>query len=298
MGAECRRLAPRVATAVAILVSTLFALGLVYLYGYRGRTTPSPQPDTAHVIRALLPLSAALAVAFIFIVTRGLVGSLRIRSFRGAAHSVSRAGVVLAIAAATIVSMTVRCIADGTDPVTLRSLLGFSTAGSTVKPLAFFVPHVVYYGPVVILVTRYWREFCDAAGTLGLALSAVVMATILIGMTSESRLAIFGFPVIAAIACLAARPDDWSRSQLFAFALVSLAWSKVWLPMRSDVTEASPLVSPLQRYFMQHGPWMANETYGVHAILVLLTIVLLVALLPRSQGFAAPARASQTVAGG
>jgi hypothetical protein len=267
---------------VAGAVATGFLAAVLYLYVYRGRATPNIQStEMASVVRDLAPLSIAAAASFLFVILAGLLGAMRVGGVGEAIRSVSPVGLVLASIPFAIVALAVRALADSAEPVTARSLLAFIALGSITKPFSFFVPHVVYFGPIVLVIALYWRRLCDVAGALGPGVVALVLMTILIAMTSESRLAIFGFPMIVALACRAADPESWTRTQILLVGALSLLYSKVWFPINTQPMEGALLDFPFQRYFMQHGPWMANATYAVHAAIVVLTAALFFVVLPR-----------------
>ena len=272
------RLPRWMALLVASATAAAFFAAVVYLYVYRGRVKVVLGTESATVIGDLAPVSILAAVAFVFVVTLGLASAIRVGTLGAAIRTVSPLGVVLATVPFVVIMLAVRALADF-DEGAIRSLLAIIAIGSIAKPFSFFVPPVVYFGPIIIIIARYWRPFCDVAGSLGPAIPAVILMTILIGMTSESRFYMFGFPIIVAVGCQAASADTWPRRRLILIAALALLYSKVWLTINTRPMEGALLEFPWQWYFMQHGPWMSNITYAIHAGCVALTVVFLVAIL-------------------
>ena len=54
------------------------------------------------------------------------------------------------------------------------------------------------------------------------------------------------------------------------------AFSKIWLSINPIPEESGNLWEyPMQKYFMNLGPWISNKAYAIHGILVLVLFIIL-----------------------
>jgi len=129
-------------------------------------------------------------------------------------------------------------------------------------PLWGLVHHVVYFGPIVVVALLAWRRIGQLAARWGPAATLSLAATLAFAPGSESRQWINLVPFLVTIT-IAATEERWTRGRAIAFAVIALAWSKLWLPIGFDVPGARQAL-PYQRYFMHLGPWASDRMYLVH----------------------------------
>jgi hypothetical protein len=119
-----------------------------------------------------------------------------------------------------------------------------------------------------------WRRIAKLpwgpAGALGLAM--------IVGFAvgSQSRQMIHLAPLLVT-ATIAATASWWTTGRVLVFAVLYLAWSKLWWKIGYD----QPLKWsewPNQRYFMTQGPWASDEMFLVHLAAVIVTAIALVLL--------------------
>jgi hypothetical protein len=290
--------------AVMILAAftwpALFVSGsLLFAFGREDIRRPAPPAFPRAAMAGLAGLAVALAEALSFGGGGGASGWLSL-------------GVLIAYAAAVAWSLLAsrrlfepatyarglhpwRLIAAAATFVALRWALGQAATapGMTLarhvrhvflynwgKPALFLLAHVVYFGPVVILLLLYWRAARDRLHQLGLGLTAYAAFQLGHSINSESRQLVDGLPLYALLAAAAAERAGFQRRHVLLVAALGLATSKSWLPInRGDW--GSPDQVPAQLYFMNMGPSMTGTTLLLQAAAAMLVLVAAWVVLPR-----------------
>ena len=143
---------------------------------------------------------------------------------------------------------------------------------SVVMPLQFLLAHIVYFGPVSILLLVSWRSVATlmAQGRGGLLLGLGLTA--LLSLNSESRYLANLWPMV--VPFVAKHFDGRiSRRQLMVLLASGLLFSKVWLLIGAPASAIPDF--PAQRYFMSQGPWMSPLSYLIQSAAVLLLVFVL-----------------------
>jgi len=144
-------------------------------------------------------------------------------------------------------------------------------------PLWGPVHDVVYFGPVFLVALLHWRRVAAWAARLGPGAVFALGLLVAFAAGSQSRQWNHLVPLLV-IATLVVTNERWTAPRAVGFALLTLAWSKVWLTIGYD----RPLKFhefPNQRYFMNLGPYASDTMYIVHLGAALITAVALVLLL-------------------
>jgi hypothetical protein len=148
-------------------------------------------------------------------------------------------------------------------------------ASSLGKPAIFYVAHVVFFGPIIILALFFWKSACKIMHQHGLGLSLCLTFGFLISLNSESRHFFSFFPLVVIFVIKAMDDIYWRPYHLWLFALVSVLFSKVWLliggaPILFDERKFSE-----QLFYMNLGPWMTDSMYSIQAAAVLIVGILI-----------------------
>jgi hypothetical protein len=153
---------------------------------------------------------------------------------------------------------------------------------STSKPLIFLISHIVYYGPITILILLFWQSIIKHIWDYGYGIFILFFAMIILSITSESRQLInfypfFIFVLVKPLGKLKYNLVHWVI--LFSF---SFLYSKIWYPInqRGETGEYLPLG---QNYFMNFGPWMSDKMYYIQGTVVLLTGILFYYIFKKSK---------------
>jgi len=129
-------------------------------------------------------------------------------------------------------------------------------------PLWGLVHHVVYFGPIVLVAALRWRDVARVVASWGHGATLALVVLVAFAAASESRQWIHLLPLLVA-ATVAATDKLWTARRAITFAILALAWSKVWLHLGYD-TPGDWRVFPTQRYFMNLGPWASDTSWAIH----------------------------------
>lgn len=164
----------------------------------------------------------------------------------------------------------------GGNPMTLGNILHLVVRMSILQPGIFWVAHVVYYGPVIILALFFWRPICHHLQQQGLGLTAWVALMFVLSLDSESRHLTNFYPVLITFIVLVTESlrRHWQPWHYWALGILGVLTSKVWLTL-SDGVFSPHREFPGQFYYMNHGQWMSNFMYAIQMpiVLVLMYVV-------------------------
>lgn len=173
---------------------------------------------------------------------------------------------------------------------TLRDFVIYILASALTEPFIFLIAHVVYYGPVVLLLVIFWKLFCEEIGPFGVGFRLFIALNVVLSVCPQSR---YQIPAVGAFVIILVKMLDRSWLQHWNFALwllLSLSFSKIWYtfntsPMNPDGTMAVFHTFPLQHLFMNTGPWMSHAMYVVQGLIVLATLILIKVSTARSLSY-------------
>jgi hypothetical protein len=143
------------------------------------------------------------------------------------------------------------------------------------------VAHTVYFGPGLLLVILLWPKVADAARELGPGFVAMLGLGVCLSIFSESRAITPYIPAfILALTLALARMEHLRQWGFVACAVLCVLFSKVWLQMAmTDQFFDGPGVLPLQRYFMNFGPWITPQSYLWQGMAILAASAVLIVWL-------------------
>lgn len=158
----------------------------------------------------------------------------------------------------------------------LQNFIQNIIAQSLAFPLNFFMSHVMYYGPIICLLTYFWKDVVGYLSDQGLGLFIVTSLYVVLSIGSESRQFINFLPIAVIAISQVLNQKKIGDMHTYVFISLSLAISKVWLPLNHGVWNdllltTQPQLSqefPMQWYFMNFGPWVAPKIYIVNLLLI------------------------------
>lgn len=165
-------------------------------------------------------------------------------------------------------------LSNGPSPRSSYDELYGIVAASLAKPALFYVAHVIFFGPIIVLALFFWKSACRIMHRYGLGLSFCVAFGLFLGLNSQSRQLFSFFPLVVIFVVKAMDEISWGPYHLFLFALVSFVLSKIWLliggaPIYLDERKFSD-----QLFYMNIGPYMSDAMYSIQGTAVLITGVL------------------------
>lgn len=258
---------------LAPLVALLLVVGSVSasIYAWICRAECVAGVMIRATVPALRPASLVLLGVWVFLATWPLLKELVAFRFLS---NIRWPRVGLAIALYFIVSQVQAGFATPSELGLARTLANISVGGAA-KPLGFLVAHVAYFGPMVILAAFLWRRIASVVGQHGLAMALLMTGYVVLATGPESRTFMNIWPFVVAFTAVAVDQLGWGWRRVGWFAVLSLAVSRVWLPLNWWGEYAGDYrLYPEQLYFMSMGPRMTVPSY-----LIMLSLTLVVAVL-------------------
>jgi hypothetical protein len=129
------------------------------------------------------------------------------------------------------------------SPFTFSYFALHSVAYGVVHPAVWLVAHVIYFGPVFLLMLFFWKQVKQTLLRLPLPLFWCMMFTFMLTIRSESRTLIAGLPFILYIMVLAMKDVPLKAWQQAAMLMVAVATLQGLVPYkrRSDDGRFPPI---------------------------------------------------------
>lgn len=141
---------------------------------------------------------------------------------------------------------------------------------SVTMPFIFYIAHVIYFGPAMLIFLIYFKKISVFIKKLGLGMVMVFLMNTFFCLFSESRIIINFFPMIIYVLILylnRVRLKIFDEFGYFAMIALSFIFSKFWLNIGLNQN----------LYFMNFGPWMNEKAYFFHgSIVIFLSVIFLI----------------------
>lgn len=274
------------AFAAASLAVFVFVVAIVYFHDIHAVHTIQPPLGFLKVI------SVPIAVLFTWAAFYHLWRNLDARDFLRLRWAPLLFFAIGAIALRLITKSISRATGDITNEL---HILVDCIAYAVNKPAISQIAHVVYFGPVAILLYFLWPAVARAAHRLGPSVVAMLSVATLLGLHSESRLLTTPFPFFIAVVILALQERGAPRGLIPLTFGAGLLFSKAWFSMGGQ-TPWNPLDYPDLLYWINQGPWMPNSMYVVQGVVVLAFLAAFGLVLFRAELRAAAQRITSSVA--
>jgi hypothetical protein len=139
------------------------------------------------------------------------------------------------------------------------------------NPLVFLIAHIIYLGPLLLLVLFLYKPFLRIVSSFGDSALAYFLIIILLSIGSETRQFIHVYPFIVVIMMVTIDQMDITVPKAVAFVVLSLIVSKYWLSINEPGIYTQYIYDkfPEQRYFMNHGPFMSDASYLINLFVVI-----------------------------
>lgn len=221
-------------------------------------------------------ISSLVMVGFLLFIYWRLLWNFDVVGFIRASFKTDillRAGVALVLL--VVLSILKRKLYDPTLPtVTFQAYVRDVIYLSTRFPFQFLICPISYWGPVVLLLVLFFRDWVRVVKSTHLPLMLGLLFTLLFSINAESRSITNFYPMLVFGVVLAI---DFSRLKHLRLLLgllvaVSLLYSKIWLPIHLPATVFPVKIEtglgqfPMQWYFMNFGPWINGQMYLVHTL--------------------------------
>ncbi|MFH0922370.1 MAG: hypothetical protein V1913_18650, partial [Fibrobacterota bacterium] len=239
---------------------TAAAVYVHFICGYRfGGATP---------IFSLIYLSVFMVGAYVFLATQPLFYYFPPMMLKTLITPQRLGRLALAICILAAVKLVIAQFASGPPSLSfvmyMKDILSFSIG----KPLVSYLGHVLYFGPIVIIMAFVWNRCCTLALQQGLGLSLALLLGVVMSI-GASRHVIVIFPLLMPFVVKVV--DEWplNRSFFIWFILMALLFSKVWVVNVNSGLHGSILDFPWQKFFGSIGEMMCTEMYYIQGAFTL-----------------------------
>jgi len=150
-------------------------------------------------------------------------------------------------------------------------------------PGLFIFGEITYFGPIIILMFIFWKEISEEIHKRGIGLLLFISMALVLVINSESRCIVNVLPTIVILVTLAISKLEFKKGKMLfvIFTIFSVFYSKIWLFLNTRNTNSDNgefLEFPMQKYFMNMGPWISNKMYFVQAIIIVITFIFFIYL--------------------
>ena len=160
----------------------------------------------------------------------------------------------------------------------IRYFSAYFTGLNVRFPLQFISCQITYWGPSIILLIIFFKDFVTQLQKFSLPFVFVFLFTVLFSINSEGRPIINFYPFIIVILLKAIDFSKFRSKKIFAilFVFVSLLYSKVWLTFKLPMSVFPDSIGidldkfPMQWLFMNFGLFTNADMYLLHSIVAII----------------------------
>jgi hypothetical protein len=145
---------------------------------------------------------------------------------------------------------------------------------SLIRPLNNLVSHLIWFGPVFLLILYYIKDIINkmiSNGNVGIII-LMFMGTIM-SINPESRVLLTFIPILCFYLVLVLK-EQISSKQIIVIVISQLIFSKIWYKFNWGDAQhwSNPLKFPEQHYFMNAGPWTSHQMFLINCVVSIIFI--------------------------
>jgi len=225
---------------------------------------------------SLIFFSIAGVLVYLFFALRGLLLNPSFEDIKFGRGILRLRNIIIAVAVFMVTKYLIGQLSRYNMHFDLSVYLENRLIAAVNQPFIFLISHFIYFGPMVFFIIYYWKEFCQEINKYGVGLVFLFVLMIVLSIDSESRHLVNYYPLF--VCFIVKAMDDkniWDLKKIIFFALISIFFSKIWLPIHLIPWQGEILSFPKQLYYMNFGPWMSNKMFYAQLIFVLAGIAML-----------------------
>ncbi|MBF0561021.1 MAG: hypothetical protein HQL37_03180, partial [Alphaproteobacteria bacterium] len=264
---------------VVVLILSVVACVVLWLFLPSSTIRQGEVASLGNRLARFVSHTPTLIACIIAILT--MIGSSRlVGSVFSSWRSVRPHLLILAVASLLIPALIVRTISNPNVPnvsnflLVLRAVIlpPYLEGKFLLAPLTL----TVFWGPAILLMVFYWRDVCVELRRLGPGAVAIVGITLLLGLATEPRFILGGYPFLVLALVLVLERLKPSRPFLYAFFALSILYAEFWLKLNIPPWKEWPLFDggqefPKQMMLMHLGMFMSMTSYFIHLPVVIIS---------------------------
>ncbi|MEO8183787.1 MAG: hypothetical protein ABI895_33600 [Deltaproteobacteria bacterium] len=216
----------------------------------------------------VVAVSVAVSAAYLFVGTRALLDDRRWFDLRWQLRAAWSPRAALAIVLFVGITLLRMRITSRASLYGLDSNIEMTVFSAIKEPAIFALAHVLYWGPLLVLMLLGWRRVVATIQRSGPGVTLVALMALLLSLNGESRKLGNFAPLFYVFALPLLDELRMSARKAWLLVLLSLSFSRVWITfdgkMKGDLAQF-----PGQMLYMVMGPWMNPSMYVLQGTLVL-----------------------------
>ena len=198
-------------------------------------------------------------------------------------ESTSIIRILISIALFLCLNISIRWISSSAEStLSTFTFIQRTVIASIVRPIIFLLSHIIYFGPIILLIVFNWSSFCDVLVKYGIGLFIFVLLSLFLSLNSESRAVIASFPFFVIILINSLENRKFPYWFYWVFIVISIIFSKVWLPLGNVNFDGGYFRLPYQWYFMNYGPWISNQMYILQGVITIISALFIYLLFKKN----------------
>ena len=189
----------------------------------------------------------------------------------------------------TIIALSIAAVLVPFSIVKAISNPGFMSGGSlrglimgTLLPQEgkFLLPLVtlaVFVGPIMLLITLYWKAFCVESRRLGPGVVAIIGISMFLGLACEPRFITAAWPFFVLVFVLAFETSSTKTSFKYVLFTLTILYAQFWMMFNLTPWSSSDYEGlqdyPKQLYFMHYGLWMSWRSYAIQLVALVFSTI-------------------------
>lgn len=174
---------------------------------------------------------------------------------------------------------------------------------SIMVPGTFYVQHILFYGPIMLLAVIFWKPITTIARQFGRGFVLNLLFGMVFAIGSESRILMAFIPMLALLVAKLAEQLKWRFWAIASISICALILMRSWLTLNgtpnlvvflNQFPELSPFLQrfnwnsdPNEMFLLGFGPWVGINLYALELPVALGTLLFLYVALrhaPNTEG--------------
>lgn len=244
-------------------------------------------------IGGLVPLSALAALLYMGFGSYCLLNDSRLYRLKEIWRALSLKNALIGVVIFVMLSLVINVVINASPEImcegreyNLYNFILYNIRLAVSRPFGFFVSHVFYFGPLLFLTFFFWKSVSRTIQGMGIGLILFFLINLFFSLNSETRQLTWSLPFIVAFTVKGIDHVQWNKGHIFVFLALAVVFSKIWLPkfppemderltffyetlLFSEEVDKFIFEFPIQRLNMNYGPWMNDNMYALHGIIMI-----------------------------
>jgi hypothetical protein len=266
---------------IVFFILTLYGIAIILLFKFHFyKLNINVKFNTVNPVNlSLLPLSVIISCSYLFLIASSL---LKINILKFLLSSVSFIKLTFIVISLFLLKVLISNLSNGNPGFGIRDFGENILVQSITNPFAYWVSHIMYYGPIFSLILFRFKYYIKTIESEGIGIFVYSLFFLFLLMGSESRQFINAFPILYIILFLSIKDKNVSWKFVMFTGLASLIYSRFWFTINKEEFKGEDFLTlPWQNYFMSQGPWMSSYSYFGFLTIIFFTLIIFYCILKK-----------------